>query len=135
MPENQVRYWENPQTEVFPKIINTICPIDKADNARLIAHQYMTTVESGSSMTVADMLPVKLAPLWSDEATHVFCSRDGFCHQARKQMEFMAARPEAWVAKTGFEAGTVTDAILGLFCCVIGDAETMLARLGLREVP
>lgn len=132
-----VRYFEDREQtiEVFPRVINTICPIEHADEARLIAHQYMTTVESGSSMKVADMLAVKLAPLWSDEPTHIFCSRDGFCHQVRKQRKFMAARPESWISKAEFQSETVTDAILSLFCCVVGDAESMLARLGLREVP
>mgnify|MGYP003339229072 CR=1 len=131
-----VRYFEDREQtkEVFPRIINTICPIDRQSEAREIAHLYMTTIESGASMSVAEMLSVELAPIGSEIPTHVFCSRDGFCHQVRMQREFMAVRPEDWIVGLNLLAESVDESILGLFCCVVGDPEVMLSRLGLREV-
>lgn len=132
-----VRYFEDREQtrEVFPQVINTICPIEYQDSARLIAHAYMTTVEAGASMLVEEMLSVNLAPIGSDVPTHVFCSRDGFCHQARMQREFMETRQEDWIVGWNLQSDSVDESILGLFCCVVGDPETMLSRLGLREVP
>ena len=137
MTEDSTRYFEDRdrKREVFPCIINSICPIEHQDSARLIAHAYMTTVESGASMLVSEMLSVNLAPIGSDIPTHVFCSRDGFCHQARMQRDFMEARQEAWISGATLQSDSVDASILGLFCCIVGDPETMLSRLGLREVP
>lgn len=131
---NELQYWDRDGREVFPNVINTICPIAHADRARLLAHQYMTTIEAGVDMTVDQMLTTLLAPVGSGEPTHIFCSREGFCHQVESEVEFLASRPESWCGRVKYQSDSVPQEVLGLFCCVVGDVSTMLDRLGLREV-
>lgn len=130
---DETRFYDG-ETEVFPCTINSICPIERLDAAKLIAHAHMIQYEQNPTAIVAEMLPVLLGPIEGGEATHAFCTRNGFCHQVRMLEEHLAALPQEWIGERLYTLEDSPEEIRGLFCVVVGDPDALLAHLGLRRV-
>lgn len=136
MTEDSTRYFEDRdrKREVFPCIINSIAPIEHENRAKIIAYEHMAGFEQNLSVIIGEMMPTYLAPVGQSTPTHVFCSRDGFCHQVRMLEKHIAIRPEEWVSKKILTINDGKEAILRSMCVVVGDAKSLLKFLGLVEV-
>ena len=123
--------------EVFPIVINTICPVMHATAAREIAFNHMRDIE-GNGMTSdhpSQMLAMKLGPLQSDEVTHLFCSRRGYTHQVEMEVETLARVGHAWCGRREYRMTDNHDEIKSLFCCVTGDQSALIQALNLEVKP
>lgn len=115
-------------------VINTICPIKYAAEARAIAFAYMRDIEGRgrTSDTIDQMLPTKLGAVGSDEVTHVWCSRDGFTHQVETEVATLSGTGLSWCSTKAYKITNDLSPVKSLFCCIVGDSGVVLEMLGLE---
>jgi len=116
--------------------LNTICPVEHKDEARVIALFHLTRVESLIDNDVNKMLPDSLYT--EGNLTHIMCSRPSYINGARLQNATMAAEflnGKEWVSDTFFylEDNPDKELIKSKFCFVIGDTIELLNYLGLTK--
>ncbi|WP_010586300.1 hypothetical protein [Schlesneria paludicola] len=121
--------------EVFPVVINTICPVAYAEPARRLALRHMTTVEQASGDTLNRMLDINLGPIGSDEVTHIFCSRDAYTHQVEMVAEAFRLENLSWGGDRAFSIDSDPEVVKRLFCVVLGQTSVVLKWLGLEVKP
>ena len=133
---SEIRYFEDRdcKREVFPCVINSICPIEYEDAARLIAYLHMTEHEKNPSASIEEMMPVYLAPIGETEPTHAFCSRDGLCHQVRMLEKHIETLPYDWVYHEVVKDGGLNKSLLLYFSVIVGDTAEILKFFGLQEI-
>lgn len=117
--------------EIFIVMINTICPVEYATEAKQIAFTHMTTVESAISDSVDQMLNVNLGPIDSSEITHIFCARLGYTNQVTMEVDTLQSQGLAWCGDREYTIADSADEIRSKFCCVTGDTDEILSHLNL----
>jgi len=120
--------------EVFPVVINTICPVAHADQAKQLALRHMTTVE-GTGDTLDRMLDIKLGPVGSNDVTHVFCSRNAFTNQVEMVVDAFKREGLIWGGARAYSLLSDRDEVKSLFCVVLGQTSVVLKWLGLEVKP
>lgn len=130
MPE----YFDADGNQVYPQKIHTICPIEFESEAKAAALDYMHHVEQAHDEVIENMLSVLLAPNGSGNPTHIYCERDGFCHQVRSEVAYIASLQLPYAASQGYAVGDSKEEMLSRFCCIIGDKAEILEYLELQEV-
>lgn len=118
---------------VYPRQINTICPVEHAAIVRGIAYRHLIEVEGSTNESLASMLPVNLGPVGGDTVTHVRCSRVGYTHQVNMEVDTIRQQPFPWCANKGYVVGHDVAEMKSLFCCITGDQAEVLAYLGLER--
>lgn len=118
--------------EVFPVVINTICPIAHADAAKLLALRHMTAVEQASGDTLGRMLDINLGPVGVDGITHVFCSRNAYSNQVEMVVDAFVAERLSWGGSRAYSILSDRDEVKRLFCIVLGQTAMVLKWLGLE---
>lgn len=108
--------------EVFPVQIQTIAPIEYANQARQISFEFLQSI--GGTDTAEQMLPVLLRPI-GGIPTHVYCSRDSFTHELNLQLAFLSEREEEWISGN---LETDPEIIFTKFCTFTGS----LSEIGLE---
>lgn len=133
-----VRYWDKDENgnpvEVFPVVINSIAPILRATEARVVALDHMHNWEKNTSCTLQQMMPQKLGLKGTIIPTHVFCSRAGFTHQVAMLDEHLSQIESLITAGHTFGLNFNPVEVLSKFCVVIGNTQEMLDRLGLEVI-
>lgn len=121
--------------EIFQVMINTICPIEHAAEARQIAYIHMTTVENAVSDSVDQMLTTILGPVDSPEITHIFCARLGYTNQVKMEIATAKRLREEqnlnWCGDKEYTTADSAEEIRSKFCCVTGDTTEVLSHLNL----
>ncbi len=131
---NQVIYSDENGNEVFPVIINTICPIKYIGFDKIIALEFMLA-NAATDSTLESMMNLRLRPIDSDgEATHTFCTRSGFTHELNRQFEYLEKRSEEWVSGEKFDFNSDPEVIKNNFSTIAGDKDEVLSFLGLEEI-
>ena len=116
--------------------MNTISPIEYADEARAISLFHLQQIDCTGENDVSTMLPTRLYD--SDgNLTHIMCSRPGYDNTVRNQMATMTAESlngKDWVSDTYFFLADSpnADIIKSKFCLVLGDYEEFLEYLSLE---
>lgn len=119
--------------EVFPVIINTICPVQYSVIGKQVSADYFINIEkSFENVTTDKMLNDNLGPIGSDQITHIFCSRFGYTHQAAMEVQQLIDLGESFMGKKEYTLDDDPDEIKSLFCCIIGDKDELLSYLGLE---
>lgn len=126
------KYYDGNGNEVFPVVINTIAPIQYADEARQIAYYHMISVEGAVDDQLGTMLNTNLGPVGVEEVTHVFCSRNGFTHQLALELNTLSAGDLDWVSGVEYTVNDDPNVIKSKFCCITGDTQEILQFLGLE---
>ncbi|WP_010586424.1 hypothetical protein [Schlesneria paludicola] len=121
--------------EVFPVVINTICPVAYAEPARQLALRHMTTVEQASGDTLGRMLDINLGPIGADEITHVFCSRNAYTHQVGMVVEAFQQESLPWGGTRAYSLLSDREEVKRMFCVVLGPTSVVLNWLGLEVKP
>lgn len=115
-------------------IINTLCPMKHAEEARDIAWAHVNEHDPDMSVTRETILPQKLGPIGSDEVTHVFCSRRSDSDKLWLQMRSLRRNKQhAWIGIDELGIGDDPELIKSLFCTLRGEPGPLLAYLGLDE--
>lgn len=117
--------------EIFRVRINTICPIEYADEARQIAHYHMTNIEDAVADTVEQMLSTNLGPIGSPTITHAFCARTGYTNQVEMEVETLQNQGLNWCGGKEYTIADSAEEIKSKFCCITGDTDEILAYLNL----
>lgn len=118
--------------EVFPVVINTICPVAHAAAAKQLALRHMTTVEQAGGDTLEKMLNTHLGSIGSDEVTHIFCTRPAYTHQSEMVVEAFRRERLAWGGDRAYSIDDDPEVVRRLFCVVLGEMHSVLAWLGLE---
>lgn len=116
-----MRAFDDLGNEVFPVQIKTIAPIEFAEEARGLSHQYTQGIDCTDPLE--SMLPVSLRPMGEETATHIFCVRSGYTHELQDQLSFLASREEEWISG---DLETDPETILTKFCTFDADLESDL---------
>lgn len=105
---------------VFPVQINTIAPIEHAEDARQLSFEFLQSL--GGDDSLESMLPVLLRPIGEQEATHVYCGRSSFTHELNLQLNFLNQQNEEWVSGN---LETNPEIILQKFCTFEGTLDSV----------
>ena len=124
-----MKAYDDNGNEVFPIIINTICPIEYAEQSKQISADFIVSIFGEAD--VNQMLPELLKPIEGNEATHVFCSRNGLTHELQFQLDWLNNQNKNWISN---QVETDKEVILSKFCTTTGDKQTLLNFLGLEEI-
>lgn len=117
---------------VFPCIINTICPVQHAEEGAEECLKFMREVEGCIGIGLEEMLNLKAG---TDEGvTHVLCSREAYTHQADMLAEYLAELPHAWIRSRLATFDDKPEEIKTKLSAIVGPKEEVLAFLGLKEV-
>lgn len=119
--------------EVFLTEINSICPIAYAEPARQIAYDYFINVEKCPA-ELSQMFTKFLKPIGSNDATHVWCPRQGYTHQLDMQVKTMASYNLEWLGNRVYTLADNHDELLNKFVCMTDNKDLILETLGLEEV-
>lgn len=116
---------------IFPVMINTICPIEHAEEATKIASDHFKNIEK---IDIKDeiMFATKLAPIGETEPTHLFCSRFGYTNQLNLEVETFKRQNLSWCSEKEYSVEDNPEEIKSLFCCVTGKRKKVLEHLGLE---
>lgn len=120
--------------EIFPVIINTICPVQYADQAKKIAYNHLANVEKTKNIDAIILFDENLAPIGSTEITHIFCSRFGYTNQLNMEVQGMIDLNLDWAAKRLYTIQDDPNEIKSLFCCIEGNKNELINYLGLQII-
>lgn len=120
--------------ELFPVVINTICPINHAKKARQIAFDFIQSL--GGNEPLELILNIELKPVRSKskKATHIFCSRVTWTNELNSQLNWLKNQNEKWIDHSECTLKDSSEKIKNYFCTVVGETKELLNRLGLEEV-
>jgi hypothetical protein len=127
------RAFDSDGNEVFPTQINSLCPIEYLEEAKVIAYEYFLQVEKCQA-TLEQMFTQFLKPIGGDKPTHVWCPRTGYTHQLKMQVGRMSELNKDWLGKRVYTLEDDHQELLNKFVCMTDDAQTILETLGLQEV-
>lgn len=108
------------------KSIVTICPVEFAEPARVIAAEFLDNGE-----LAADMLDVEVRTIGATETTHILCERLAFGDEADAQASFMASKNLPWVSG---ELHSLNKGLQPMFMTFIKEDEDALTILGLEKL-
>lgn len=111
--------------------VNTICPVQYKDEARMIAYKFLTEVV-GTEDTLESMLTTLLGQE-GGPVTHIFCSIQNFQKHVDMEVDYIKIQDKDWCATKEYSVEDNVDELKSLFCCVVGDVNVLLARLGLER--
>lgn len=112
--------------------VNTICPVEYKDEARMIAFKFLTEVV-GTEDTLESMLTTKLGPI-GGPVTHIFCSIQNFQKHVDMEVDYITTQGRPWCATKEYSVNDDIEEMKSKFCCIVGDASVLLARLGLEII-
>ena len=119
--------------EVFPLIINMICPIQYADQAREFAAQHVTNVE-GAYAEKSHMLRLNLGPIGTKEITHIGNTQRSYSNILALRVTAMKNTLLPWIATKSYTVDDNPDDIKSYFCCIVGNPASLLIRLKLAII-
>lgn len=116
-------------------VCNTICPAARVEEGREIALRHMREVEAAIDDRIEEMLSIGLIPAGATgEATHYLCTRTVYREQVTMEVTTLRlhhAAGKAWCAEREMLLTDDPEEIKEKFCCVTGETEELLRRLGL----
>ena len=108
------------------KSIVTICPIEHATEARIIAARFLNNGEPPEMM-----LDVEVAAGGAKDVTHVMCERHAFPDEVQLQQAFMTLNDLPWISG---EIHSLNDGLVDKFCMYVKEDEDTFEMLDVREV-
>jgi len=118
--------------EVFQVVLNAICPVAHAQQARESTLAYLQQYESTQATTTEHVLNINLGPIGSTEVTHVFCSRRANTDQISKSLRMIHTLGFPWCGRVPYSVDGSIDDLLSKFCVVVGEKDALLSHLGLE---
>lgn len=118
---------------LVPVTINTICPVEMADEGRAVCWQFMEDCEDAETPPLESILDRQLLPVNGFDATHVFCSRSAYSHQVERLWGYMTALKREDVSPGISSLRDEPREIKSRLSVLVGDKDDVLRFLGLRE--
>ncbi len=120
-------------------VCNTICPAERVVEGREIAIRHMREVESACDDRIERMLATGLVPRGGQGGvpTHYLCVRKAFREQVAMETATLLSQHvggKEWCASREMLLQDPPEEIKSVFCCVVGDTEGLLERLGLEPL-
>ena len=126
--------YDDSGNEIFLTEINTLCPIQYLEEAKLIAYNYFVEVEKSKEVLMEQMFTKFVRPIGTVEATHVWCPRTGYTNQLVMQTETMASYDLPWIANRVYTLQDNHEEILSKFICLTENSSLILESLGLEVI-
>jgi len=120
-------------------VCNTICPIERVAEGREIAIRHMQEVEAASEDRRDEMLTIGLVSKGNNasEVTHFLCGREASRGQVAAEAATLRrhlAEGKEWCSGREMRLDDAPEEIKSKFCCVVGETDELLDRLGLERV-
>lgn len=119
--------------EVYPVIVNMLCPVQHSDEARALAANHVVNVE-GIYAQASQLLHTNLGPVGTNQITHIGSTQRTYTNILSCRIDSLNKANLPWIGTREYTVADDPKVLKSLFCCVTGDPISIMNHLKLDVI-